>query len=228
MRYLYEALDFLPMMMQPPIAALIVILVGYFLSKIFAAIVHAAIPTNPTVEESDVLPLNARVTRTCFWGSWLICILIGFNQLPLLSSAISKWQIDTAKLPIQTMVITGAILLLTFEKWLIQPFEKFSSLIKSIKRPNIHKGFGDILIRFSWPFIAVISGFALDSPRTFSLKVAGSFLIIALGFFLGKVVKTTFSSAIGIQDNTHVFLPKILFYFVFVTFLITSLEVWIH
>ena len=91
--------------MQPPIVALIVILVGYFLSKIFAAIVHAVIPTNTTVEESEFLALDARVTRTCFWGSWLICILIGFNQLPLLSSAMSKWQIDIAKLPIQTMVL---------------------------------------------------------------------------------------------------------------------------
>ena len=228
MRHLYEAIDFLPMMMQPPIVALIVILVGYFLSKVFAAIVHAAIPTNTTVEESDILPLGARVTRTCFWGSWLICILIGFNQLPLLSSAMSKWEIGTAKLPIQTMVIAGAILLLTFEKWLVQPFEKFAGLIKSIKRPKIHKAFDDILIHFSWIFIAVISGFALNSPRTFSLKVAASCLMIVLGFFLGKVVKTTFSSVIGIQDNTHNFLPKILFYFVFVTFLVTSREVWIH
>lgn len=228
MRHLYEAIDFLPMMMQPPIVALIVILVGYFLSKIFAAIVHAAISTNTTVEESDVLPLDARVIRTCFWGSWLICILIGFNQLPLLSSAMSKWQIDTAKLPIQTMIVTGAIILLTFEKRLIQPFEKFSGLIKSIKRPEIHKAFGDILIRFSWIFIAVISGFALDSSRTFSLKVAGSFLMIALGLFLGKIVKTTFSSAMGVQDNSHIFLPRILFYVVFVTFLVTSLEVWSH
>ena len=72
MRHLYEAIDFLPMMMQPPIVALIVILVGYFLSKVFAAIVHAAIPKNTTEEESDILPLDARVTRTCFWGSWLM------------------------------------------------------------------------------------------------------------------------------------------------------------
>jgi len=228
MRHLYEAIDFLPMMMQPPIVALIVILVGYFLSKVFAAIVHAAIPKNTTEEKSNILPLDVRVTRTCFWGSWLICILIGFNQLPLLSSVMSKWQIGTAKLPMQTMVIAGAILLLTLEKWLVQPLEKFEDLIKSIKRPKIHKAFGYIIIRFSWVFIAVISGFALSSPRTFSLKVAASFLMIVLGFFLGKVVKTTFSSVIGIQDNTHNFLPKILFYFVFVTFLVTSLEIWIH
>lgn len=52
--------------------------------------------------------------------------------------------------------------------------------------------------------------------------------MIVLGFFLGKVVKITFSSVIGIQDNTHNVLPKILFYFVFVTFLVTALEVWIH
>ena len=226
MRYLYEVIDFLPLIIRPPIVALIVILIGYVLSKVFAAIVHAAIPKSTKAEESDILPIDARVTRTCFWGSWLIFILIGFNQLPLLSSAMGKWQIATANLPIQIMVIIGAILLLTFEKSLIQFFEKFLGLIQSIKRPKIQKAFGDVLIRLSWFFIAVISGFALDSPRSFSLKVVGFFLVIALGFFLGKVVKSTFSSAIGMQDNTHIVLPQILFYFVFVTFLVTSIEVW--
>lgn len=83
----------------------------------------------------------------------------------------SKWQIATAKLPIQTMIIAGAILLLTLEKWLVQPFEKFSGFIKSLKRPKIHKVLSDILIRLSLVFITLISGFALDSPRTFSLKL---------------------------------------------------------
>ena len=150
MRHLYEAVGFLPMMMQPPIVALIVILLGYLLSKIFAAIVHAVIPTYPTVEKSELLSLDVRVTRTCFWGSWLICILIGFNQLPLLSSAMSKWQIDTAKIPIQTMVVAGTILLLTLEKWLIQPFDRFAGLMKSINFPKIHSPFGGILFRFEF------------------------------------------------------------------------------
>lgn len=227
MEYLYNLLGFLPENIQPPTIALIIIIVGYLISKILAGVIFTFISEEATAQATEALSLRVRLGRTCFWVSWLACILIGLNQLPLLSSALSKLLVNSNGFPMLIAIGTGAILLIISERWFLSLYQKVRNFLQPFPRIKINSNLQSLIIQLSWVFLAVICGFALDAPQTFGLKLIATILILLAGFFLSHVVKTAVSSLIGIDDHGSVTLPKTLSYIVLTAFVITSIEVWI-
>ena len=83
--------NFLPEGMQwlvGPLIALIVIVLGYFISKIAAAIVSGGINRTGIGRKAKTTGGNIgkSLSKAVFWVLWLIFILMGLSQFPLLSS----------------------------------------------------------------------------------------------------------------------------------------------
>ena len=85
---------FLPESMQwavGPIIALLTILVGYIISKIAASIVSGGINRTPLGQQAKSTGGNIgkSLSKAVFWVLWLVFILMGLSQFPILSDQLS-------------------------------------------------------------------------------------------------------------------------------------------
>ena len=221
---LYEYISFLPEATQPIIAALIIIIVGYFLSKIFAAIVSNIIPAAPAsneINEEETLPLRTRIIRICFWVSWLIFIIIGLNQHPSYSIAIPQAPSSLKEwISLFELAFYAFVLLLT-EKYILLLFEALKKAYRSLPLPRDNAVFR-YLIRNSWLPIVIVGGITLGSPETIGYKITLTVIILLIGSIIGKVVQ---EAVRNIFQNE--FIAKLIYYMIFILFLISVFDMWI-
>jgi len=221
---LYDQLGFLPETMQASIVALLIIIIGYFLSKILAAIVSSIIPAKPTFNEKiaeDNLPLRTRVVRACFWVSWLIFIVIGLNELPSIDVSLPQPPSSPEEWTHLVLVIFYAYLLLLSEKYFAQIYKAFAEFCSSIPLPRDNPVFRYI-IRNSWLPILIIFVVGLASPGTLSHKVTITMVIVLGGWLLGNAIKQAIQS---IFQNK--FLAKFSFYLIIVNALLSAINNWL-
>lgn len=88
MEQLAQHLNFLPAVAVGPVVALVVIIAGYFISKIAAAIVSGAINRTGIGRKAKTTGGNIgkSLSKAVFWVLWLIFILMGLSQFPMLSN----------------------------------------------------------------------------------------------------------------------------------------------
>jgi len=88
MEQLAQHLNFLPAWAVGPVVALLVIIVGYFISKIAAALVSGAINRTGLGRRAKTTGGNIgkSLSKAVFWVLWLIFILMGLSQFPVLSN----------------------------------------------------------------------------------------------------------------------------------------------
>ena len=104
MSFLYEQINFLPEAVQPSIVMFLLIIVGYFISKIGAALIAKV--------------MTKGFTKASFWILWLGFILLGYAQIPILNSALRKWTLVSANITSQIIIIILAVLLFTQESFI--------------------------------------------------------------------------------------------------------------
>jgi hypothetical protein len=87
MDQLSQHLGFLPAWAVGPVIAAITIIVGYFISKILAAIVAGGINRTGIGQKAKVSGGNIgkALSKAVFWVLWLIFILLGLSQFPMIS-----------------------------------------------------------------------------------------------------------------------------------------------
>ena len=85
-KFLPETLHFL----IGPAVALIVILVGYIISKILASLVAGGINRTGLGKKAQTTGGNIgkSISKAVFWVLWLVFILMGLSQFPLVSDAL--------------------------------------------------------------------------------------------------------------------------------------------
>lgn len=83
--------NLLPAWAIGPVIALITIIVGYFIAKIIAAIVAGAINRTGIGRKAKTTGGNIgkSLSKAVFWVLWLIFILMGLSQFPLLSDQLA-------------------------------------------------------------------------------------------------------------------------------------------
>jgi len=220
---LYEYISFLPETIQPTIASLLIMVVGYFFSKIFAAIVSNLIPATHAsneIKEEDSLPLRTRIIRVCFWVSWLIFIIIGLNQHPSFSIGIPQAPSSLEAWTSLALVIFYSFVLLLSEKYIYQTFEVLKNLYRSLPLPRDNAVFR-YLIRNSWLPIVILGGISLVSPETIGYKITLTVITLLIGSVLGKVVQEAIR-----YTFQNKFIAKLSFYFMFTHFLMAVFNVW--
>lgn len=227
MGYLYDLLSFLPEVIRPLTIALLAIISGYFLSKVLASLVLNIFLKEDDSEDSSNSPIRLKLGRITFWVPWLVFIVIGLNQLPLLSLALRKLFLTLANLPMLFLLCIGAILITISEKWWTNFSEKVQASLEPLLQVKTIEVIYKIILRLSLLILAVIASFALDSPKSFGLKVVASFLVLIFGFFLSRVVKSVAASLIGVFDIGSEVLNKIISYVVFMAFIVTAIELWV-
>ena len=87
MEQLTQHLSFLPDWAVGPVIALVTIVIGYFISKIAAAIVSGAINRTGIGKNAQSTGGNIgkSLSKAIFWVLWLVFILMGLSQFPVLS-----------------------------------------------------------------------------------------------------------------------------------------------
>lgn len=87
MDQLSQHLGFLPSWAVGPVIAAIIIVVGYFISKIAAALVSGAINRTGLGKQAKTTGGNIgkSLSKAVFWVLWLIFILMGLGQFPVLA-----------------------------------------------------------------------------------------------------------------------------------------------
>ncbi len=87
MEQLSQYLGFLPAWAVGPVIALATIIVGYFISKIAAAIVAGGINRTGIGQKAQTTGGNIgkSLSKAVFWVLWLVFILMGLSQFPMIS-----------------------------------------------------------------------------------------------------------------------------------------------
>ena len=87
MEQLSAYLGFLPAWAIGPVIAVITIVIGYFIAKIVAAVVAGAINRTGLGRKAQTTGGNIgkSLSKAVFWVLWLVFILMGLSQFPLLS-----------------------------------------------------------------------------------------------------------------------------------------------
>jgi len=225
------SLKFLPEFMRDSTLALLTIIVGFSIALITRAVVSKLIPANSNTTNSpkysEHLSIHQRVTRSTFWLIWSAFTVWGYSQLPLLSSSLSKWKISSENLSIQLMIGLGTVFLILCENWIKNFFEKIWSISKSIPNFKINDKLTSALTIIGFYILALAMGLELNQPEGFGLKFTATLLILFFGYFLGKLLKNAILSLMGTKNANYIFGAKLSFYFVFFSFLITAIEVWL-
>jgi len=91
MDQLSQHLGFLPSWAIGPIIALVTIVIGYFISKIAAAIVAGGINRTGIGKKAQTTGGNIgkSLSKAVFWVLWLVFILLGLGQFPMVSESLA-------------------------------------------------------------------------------------------------------------------------------------------
>jgi len=91
MDQLSQHLSFLPAWAVGPVIALLTIVVGYFISKIAAALVSGAINRTGIGKKAQTTGGNIgkSLSKAVFWVLWLVFILLGLGQFPMVSESLT-------------------------------------------------------------------------------------------------------------------------------------------
>lgn len=86
-----QHLSFLPAWAVGPVIALLTIVIGYFISKIAAAVVAGGINRIPIAKKALTTGGNIgkSLSKAVFWVLWLIFILMGLSQFPMISNELT-------------------------------------------------------------------------------------------------------------------------------------------
>jgi len=86
-----QHLGFLPAWAVGPIIALVTIVIGYFISKIAAAIVAGGINRTGIGKKAKTTGGNIgkSLSKAVFWVLWLVFILLGLGQFPMVSESLA-------------------------------------------------------------------------------------------------------------------------------------------
>lgn len=88
MDQLSQHLAFLPSWAVGPVVAFVIVVVGYFISKIAGMLVAGAINRTPIGKRAKTTGGNIgkSLSKAVFWVLWLIFILMGLSQFPMISN----------------------------------------------------------------------------------------------------------------------------------------------
>ena len=179
-----QHLGFLPAWAVGPVIALLTIVIGYFISKIAAAIVAGGINRTGLGRKAKTTGGNIgkSLSKAVFWVLWLIFILMGLSQFPLLSNQLGflNGMMENIfgylpQLAIGGFVLAVGILLSRVVK------EALTSTLEAAQVDNLVSRFG-------------ITGDATDGTRSTSLSKSAGVLAAAV------VTITAAATAIGIWD----------------------------
>ncbi len=184
MDQLSQHLGFLPAGAVGPVVALLTIIIGYFISKIAAAIVAGAINRTGIGRKAKTTGGNIgkSLSKAVFWVLWLIFILMGLSQFPVLSNQLGflNGMMDNIfsyipQLAIGGFVLGVGILLSKVVK------EALTSTLEAAQVDNLVSRFG-------------IGGDTVEGTQSTSLSKSAGILAAAI------VTITAAATAIGIWD----------------------------
>jgi len=91
MDQLSQHLSFLPAWAIGPVIALLTIVIGYFISKIAAAVVSGGINRTGIGKKAKTTGGNIgkSLSKAVFWVLWLIFILMGLSQFPMMNDSLA-------------------------------------------------------------------------------------------------------------------------------------------
>ena len=212
MSFLYEQINFLPEAVQPSVVMFLLIIVGYFISKIGAALIAKV--------------MSKGVTKASFWVLWLGFILLGYAQIPILNSALRKWTLAPANITSQIIIITLAVLLFTQETFFDKVRDAVTHAFKRKSPIKIPESFQRILIQIGSVFLMVIIGLAFSELKSTELKILATIFVVLFGLCLARVAQTAFVSILDLRKTGERTLPKVFYYIVLASFLVTLPEIW--
>ena len=224
MEWILDSFTFVPELIRPQIVGIFIIIIGYTLSKVLAAIVMSTLPKESPTQEIDELNSSwqQRTGRSCFWFSWLVFILTALDQMyagkfNLSFQSINYFQLSLMSLLAYILIITED----SFSKFAKAMFDLFQSIPLPKSNPTFR-----FLRRYIWVPILVIFITALASPETLGRKFTITVIIVFTGWLLSAVVKQALIATLGSSGKLQRFLPKFLCYFVLVHFLIAAIRLW--
>lgn len=219
MQLLYDYLDFLPEWATPPVTALVVIIIGYFFSKIFAAIITSVFQTQDEGLAEGERGFGLKLARFIFWASWSFFIGIGISQFPIARTAIAKWHLSSSNLNSIIGIIPLTLILVLSEKILLQLGLKIKTIWKKIP-------FQKPLIITCILLFAVMASSAVSNPQYLSATI----FLLSIGLMWSRTIREFISSGLdifGADKTTQKGISQFSMYFVISTFLLTAFEIWI-
>lgn len=212
MNFMYEQINFLPEAVRPSAAMFIIIIVGYFISKIGAAFI--------------LKTMSKSVAKTSFWILWLGFILLAYTQIPILSSALRKWTFAPANITYQIIIIIIASILFTQESFIEKIRDAATHAFKRKNPIKIPESLQRIFIQIGSVLLMCLIGLALNDPKSAELKILATIFVVLFGVCLAKVTETTLTSILDIREIGYRTLPKVFYYIIFASFLVTLPEIW--
>lgn len=228
MKALYEYLDLVPEFLRRPLATLIIIIFGYFLSKIFAVLATKFIPraSLPEGNTKEVrVPLKLHVSRMVFWSSWLFFVTLALSQFHPELVKYSDLSLNSIDYTQMFSTVLCACILMLSETHITRFYRSLIALIKPaiVSRNNT---IIQIVTRLVWIPIFGLWAVFLGLPGTLGNKVALTMFFLLIGSLFSNVLKQTLKSFLqpfGVESNIF---PNFTSYFFFVHFLLLALNIW--
>jgi len=145
MEQLTQHLSFLPEGAAKPIIAALTIFIGYFIAKIAAAVVAGAINRTGLGKKAQTTGGNIgkSLSKAVFWVLWLVFILLGLGQFPMVSEALApiKGMMTNIFNYIPQLVIGGVVLAVGIMLSKVVK-EALSSTLEAAQIDNLASRFG--------------------------------------------------------------------------------------
>lgn len=225
MKGLYDIIGFLPEFMQGPILTFMLIVMGYTVAKLLAAVIISCLPRRADIEGFDAMAMPNRWPRMTFWGVWLVFIVLGFNQLPWLAAAIDKLHIQPSNFSVQFIAVLGAVLLAMADPWMRQVCETVKVSYESGALAKISAGLQISRFRIIYGCLFFASFVLFTLLSDFSLRLIAIIRTALFGVAFGKVVKAFTTSLLGHKSADQNVVHNIIFYFIALIFIISALDV---
>ena len=171
-------MDYLPTVLIKPVAAAVIVIVGYFFAKIIAALSHK---------------VGTAFSRTIFWSVWLVFVLHAAFEFNLVRESFASFdprpfkETKTFLMYFATFVLIILIGLHENEK----SKESSTSAEKKSEIPDFVENTGLVALLFS---IFVASVF----PGTFFGNLMASAILLIAGFIVSKIVNEVARSAMDL------------------------------
>lgn len=137
--------QFLPAWLVGPLIALITIIAGYFISKILAMIVSGAINRTGLGRKAQTTGGNIgkSLSKAVFWVVWLIFILMGLGQFPVINEALEPIRgMLTGIYAYLPQLVVGAVVLAIGAMMAKVVKEALTSILEAAQVDNLASRFG--------------------------------------------------------------------------------------
>jgi hypothetical protein len=224
MEFIYSLVDFIPHSIRGSVVCLLLIIGGYFLSKIAALLVISLFRALKLVPKSNELLIDNNISRFVFWVCWFGFVILAYSQLPLIASTMPKWPFSLNAL---VLIFMAALVLLVCENWMRQAWALVADSLNLPKPHGLFKFAERALLYFGCLIFILVGSLTSEQISSTGVRVFVTAFVVGLGFLFANIVKSTVVGVFNQSPDSEPILARFAFHITIAVFLMAASSLWL-